>query len=86
MECSMKWDRWIKSEKVKSIEEFTELMLIEHFMNQIHPDMKYEITKSETKDVMEAGHHVGQLRASYGIRKGDFANKVRSNNYYRNVM
>ena len=57
---------------------------MEHFMNQIHPDMRDESSKSEIKDVMDVGRKADQLHAAYGTYKGDFVNKGRNNNFSMN--
>ncbi|KAG7156376.1 putative SCAN domain-containing protein-like 2 [Homarus americanus] len=43
-ECGMRFDRWCKSEEVKTVDDIRQLVLLEHFKSLVHPEIKYEIS------------------------------------------
>ena len=70
-QCCLKMDRWMKAEEVETIEEMREVFLMEHFMDQLPPNLKYELISHEVKDVMEAGRRADNYCEAHGLNKGD---------------
>ena len=89
-ECGLKFDRWMKSEDVKTMEDMRETILLEHFMDQVHPDIKYELISHGVKDIMEAGRRADSYCEAHGVCKGDqggrkpFPNKIDGQYKFRN--
>lgn len=46
-----------------------QLMVMEHFKGNLSSDVRYQIIKSEIKDVVKAGREVDQLCAAYASCK-----------------
>ncbi|KAG7156162.1 putative SCAN domain-containing protein-like 5 [Homarus americanus] len=38
-ECRMRFDRWCKSEEVKTVDDIRQLVLLEHFKSLVHPEI-----------------------------------------------
>ena len=74
-ECGLKFDRWMKSEEAETAEEIKGVILLEHFMDQIHPDIKYELISHGVKDIMEAGRRADSYCEAKGIGRGDHGGK-----------
>ena len=53
-DCGLKFDRWMKSENVETIEEMRNVVIMEHFMNHVSPAIKYELISLGVRDIMEA--------------------------------
>ena len=49
-------------------------MLLEHFYNQLYGNMRYEISKDNIDNVLDAGRRADQLREAYAMHKRDFVN------------
>ena len=47
-------------------------MMLEHFINNLKPELRYEIVKLDIKDVMEA-----RLKVAYDLCKDNSVSKVR---------
>ena len=71
-ECCLKLDRWMKAEDVDTMEEMREVFLMEHFMDQLPPNLKYELISHEVKDVMEAGRRADNYCEAHGLSKGEY--------------
>ena len=50
-------------------------MLLEHFYNQLYGNMRYEISKDNIDNVLDAGRRADQLSEAYAMHKRDFVNK-----------
>lgn len=90
-ECCLKMDRWMKAEEANSIEEMREVFLMEHFMDQLPPNIKYELISHKVKDVMEAGRKADSYCEAHGLSRGEyqggrrpFPNKGENNYKYKN--
>ncbi|KAK3893004.1 hypothetical protein Pcinc_003183 [Petrolisthes cinctipes] len=95
-ECCLKMDRWMKAEEVNTIEDLREVFLMEHFMYQLPPNLKYELISHEVKGLMEAGCRADSYCEAHRLSKGEYpeGNKLffnkgdndykYKNNYQRN--
>ncbi len=54
-DCCLKLKRWMKAEEATTVEEMKGVLLIEQFMDQVTPNLKYELMSHNVKNVMEAG-------------------------------
>lgn len=70
-DCCLKMDRWMKAENVNTREEMREVFLLEHFMHQVPPNLRYELISHEVKDVMEAGRRADNYCEALGLSKGE---------------
>lgn len=71
-ECCLKLDRWMKAEGVKTVDEMREVFLMEHFLDQTPPNLKYELISHSVKDVMEAGRKADSYVEAHGLSKSEF--------------
>ena len=71
-ECCLKMDRWMKAEEVSTVDEMREVFLMEHFMDQMPPNLKYELISHEARDVMEAGRRADSYIEAHGWSKNEF--------------
>ncbi|XP_042204156.1 uncharacterized protein LOC121853846 [Homarus americanus] len=89
-ECRMRFDRWCKSEEVKTVDDIRQLVLLEHFKNLVHPEIKYEISKNRVKNLMDAARLADQLAVVHKMYKEEVSHKQggvrlnRSQNYDKN--
>ena len=67
-DCGLKFDRWMKSENVETIEEMRNVVLMEHFMDQVSPAIKYELISLGVRDIMEAGRRADNYCQAHGIK------------------
>ena len=67
--CTLKMDRWMKAEKVNTIDEMKEVFLMEHFINQVPPNIRYELISNEVKEVMEAGRRADSFVKAHGLSR-----------------
>ncbi|MPC91048.1 hypothetical protein E2C01_086061 [Portunus trituberculatus] len=74
-ECGLKFDRWMKLEDVKTMEGMREVILLEHFMEQVHPDLKFELISHGVDDIMEAGRRADCYCEALGFCKDDQGSK-----------
>ncbi|KAK3872950.1 hypothetical protein Pcinc_021974 [Petrolisthes cinctipes] len=55
------------------------MVMIEQFMNNLKPEMKYEIVRLDIKDILEAGRKADQLKIVHGSSKDSTESKGRPN-------
>ena len=67
-DCGLKFDQWMKSENVETIEEMRNVVLMEHFMDQVSPAIKYELISLGVRDIMEARRRAGNYCQAHGIK------------------
>lgn len=51
--------------------EMREVFLMEHFMHQLPPNLKYELISHEVKDVTEAERRADSYCEAHGLSKGE---------------
>ena len=68
-ECCLKMDRWMKAKEVSTVDEMWEVFLMEHSMDQMPPNLKYELISHEVRDVMEAGRRADSYIEAHGCSK-----------------
>ena len=73
--CSIKFEKWLKSKDNYTFDQLKQLMLLEHFYNQLYGNMRYEISKDNIDNVLDAGRRADQLSEAYAMHKRDFVNK-----------
>ncbi|KAK3886585.1 hypothetical protein Pcinc_009233 [Petrolisthes cinctipes] len=78
-ECILKYGKWKKAECVRRIEEVDQMVMMEQFMNNLKPEMKYEIVRLDIKDILEAGRKADQLKTVHGSSKDSTESKGRPN-------
>ena len=69
--CSIKFEKWLKSKSIQTIEQLKQLILLEHFYNQLYGNMKYEISKENIDNVLDAGRKADQLSEAYAMHRKD---------------
>ena len=74
-ERTLKLEKWLKSENMRSMEDMKQMKLLEHFKNNVRPNMKFEIMRADVKIVMEAGRKADQLEAAYGVFRKDVGDR-----------
>ena len=79
--CSIKFEKWLKSKSVKTFEDL-QLMLLEHFYNQLYGNLRYKVSKENVKNVLDAGRKADQLSEAYATHRKDSINK--KDNYRNN--
>ena len=52
-----------------------QVILLEHFKNNVRPNMKFEIMRADVWTVMEAGRKADQLEAAYGVFRKDVGDR-----------
>ena len=65
-------DRWMKAEGARTYKEMREVFLMEHFMDQLPPILKYELISYEVRDVMETGRKADNYCDAHELSKGEY--------------
>ena len=79
--CSIKFEKWLKSKTVQTPEQLKQLMLLEHFYNQLYGNTRYEISKENIDNVFDAGRKADQLSEAYATHRKDLNTKDNHRNY-----
>ncbi len=61
----------MKAKEVTTAEEMKGVLLMEQFMDQVHPSLKYELISHNVKDVMEAGCRADSYCEAHGLSRGE---------------
>lgn len=60
-----------KSSRYQVKRELFRLLVMEHFMNSLSSNVRYEIVKCEMKDVVEEGRKADQFWATFGSYRNE---------------
>ncbi|XP_076048298.1 uncharacterized protein LOC143029531 [Oratosquilla oratoria] len=74
-ESTMRFERWCKSERVEDFEDLKQLMLLEHFTERAHPDIRYEICRSRIKNITDAAQLADELTVMRKMCTGQVSHK-----------
>ena len=62
----------MKAEGARTYKEMREVFLMEHFMDQLPPILKYELISYEVRDVMETGRKADNYCDAHELSKGEY--------------